>query len=699
MNAKWVLQLWRERWGKGHEGLPDKQYMRGSIYKWVQKVPSSAAWGLPGIAVAILLTSFVFFGFASKMDFSMNGQISFAGLMVLVALALRVFAGSLISLILIFLSALCSAQYLVWRLSETLVFNSDISFGFAFTFFTLELCVIFYFFLGWVNQLFPLVLPVEELLAEPNAVPTVDVFILSSGLTIEQVAASIQASAGLQWPSKKFQIYVIDTAPRAELSELSEQFDAVYLSVYNAETDAKSDPIAAMKRGISASKGDFILVLDRAFPSIDQTSHLDKKLLQSVMAWFLSDSGLALLYAPNHCLAPQLSKDPLLNPYRELRGGALAIIRRSACNTEMRVLWNRSALFVQGETLARIDRADSDGFLFWKRQSAALHRMLRFYKPIALGALLLAPLAFLFGDLRVVAASAEWFAAYALPCVALIGINQARSFNVSRWGGLQELRELCLWVYLPLATAVSLTKTMASHPSEFLKNLSDTDDSWSWVKGCALFTILIGNGFAVIVGVSQLFTADQRSIPWVAGYTVWALFNAILLLCQHAIFQEAQQIKRFTKAQRRLPAMIRLPHGRTMVCETLNFPSQKLVLRTPVVLESEMGSETGLSIFHNNRSYPLTVQVQKTEGLETHVGVSSVEGPEFTAVHDAIFSRGSDWPQWLAPKNADRPLPAWLTKIAASIPVKMLDLSMAFNQYFHKYVNWDLVAQLWAKKK
>jgi cellulose synthase (UDP-forming) len=695
LNAKWVLQLWRERWGKGQEGLPDKQYMRGSVYHWVQKVPSSAAWGLPGIAVAILLTSLVFFGFASKMDFSMNGQISFAGLMVLVALALRVFAGSLISLILICLSALCSAQYLVWRLSETLVFNGDSAFGFAFTFFTLELCVIFYLFLGWVNQLFPLVLPSGELLAEPNAVPTVDVFILSSGLTIEQAASSIQASAGLQWPSKKFQIYVIDTAPRAELSELSDRFDAIYLSLM----DAKSDPIGAMKRGIAASKGDFILVLDQALASSGQTSHLDKTLLQRAMAWFLIDSGLALLYAPNHCLAPQLSKDPLLDPYRELRGSALAIIRRSACNTEMRVLWNRSALFVQGETLARIDRADSDMFLFWKRQSAALHRMLRFYKPIALGALLLAPLAFLFGDLRVIAASAEWFAAYAVPCVALIGINQARSFNASRWGGLQELRELCLWIYLPLATAVSLLKTMASHPSEFVKNLSNSDDAWSWVKGCALFTILICSGFAVIVGVTQLFTADQQSIPWVAGYTVWALFNAALLLCQHAIFQEAQQIKRFTKAHRRLSAMIRLPHGRTMVCETLNFPSQQLVLRTPVVLESEMGSETALLIFHNNRSYPLTVQVQKIEGLETHVAVSSIEGPEFITLHDAIFSRGSDWPQWLAPKNADRPLPAWLTNIAASVPVKMLDLSMALNQYFHKYVNWDLLVQLWAKKK
>jgi cellulose synthase (UDP-forming) len=695
LNAKWVLQLWRERWGKGQESLPDKQYMRGSIYNWVQKVPSSAAWGLPGIGVAILLTSLVFFGFASKMDFSMNGQISFAGLMVLVALALRVFAGSLISLILICLSALCSAQYLVWRLSETLVFNGDSAFGLAFTFFTLELCIIFYFFLGWVNQLFPLVLPFEELLAEPNAVPTVDVFILSSGLTIEQAAASLQASAGLQWPSKKFQIYVIDTAPRAELSELSDRFDAIYLSLMGA----KSDPITAMKRGIAASKGDFILVLDQALASSGQTSQLDKKLLQSAMAWFLSDSGLALLYAPNHCLAPQLSKDPLLDPYRELRGSALAIIRRSACNTEMRVLWNRSALFVQGETPARIDRADSDMFLFWKRQSAALHRMLRFYKPIALGALLLAPLAFLFGNLRVIAASAEWFAAYAIPCVALIGINQARSFNASRWGGLQELRELCLWVYLPLATAVSFLKTLVVHPHEFVKNLSVEDHSWSWVNGCVLFTILICSGFAVIVGLLQLLTADQRSIPWVAGYTVWALFNATLLLCQQAIFQEAQQIKRFTKAHRRLPAMIRLPHGRTMVCETLNFPSKELTLRTPAVLESEMGRETALLIFHNNRSYPLTVQVQKIEGLETHVVVSSIEGPEFTTVHDAIFSRGSDWPQWLAPKNADQPLPAWLTKIAASIPVKMLDLSMALNQYFHKYVNWDLLAQLWAKKK
>jgi cellulose synthase (UDP-forming) len=705
INAKWVLQLWRERWGKGEASLPDKPYLRGSVYEWVQKVPSSSAWAFPGIATLILLISFLFFIFASNMDFSLNGQISFAGLMVVVALALRVFAGSLISLVLIYLSLLCSAQYFVWRIRSTVVFSGDTDFVLAFSFLTTELCVVFYFFLGWVNRLFPLKLAEEMLLAEPTAVPKIDVFVLSAGLTIEQATAALKVCSTLDWPQRKFQVYVMDAKPRPELAEAAELADAIYLSREGSGTD----PIAAMKQGIAVGKGDFIFVVDKGLALAAKhsaTESIDQKILQRVMAWFLSDSGLALLYTPNHCLAPQLSSDSLLQAHRDLASCSMAVIRRSACHTEMRELWNRSALLVPGETHHRIDRADSDGFLFWKRKSAALHAMLRFYKPLATLAFLMSPALFVLADVRLINASPDWFGAQGSACVVLIGINQSRSFNANRWGGLQELRELLLAIYMPFATSVSFLKTLVSHPAEFFRNLSALRGIGSFlslIEGVALLSFLGLNVLTVFIGTYRLLSADAQSIYWIAGFASWALINVVLLLSRHAVLQEAQQIKRFAIKQMTLPAMIKLPHGRTMVCETVNFPCADLVLLTPARCDVTTGMMTNLSIFHNNRSYPLTVQVRKIEGLETHVCVSDVEGPEFRNVRDAVLSRGSDWPHWLPPKDADRPFPAWLTKIIASLPVKMLDLSMNINlflqRHFYKYLSWSVFAQLWAKKK
>ena len=62
-------------------------------------------------------------------------------------------------------------------------------------------------------------------------------------------------------------------------------------------------------------------------------------------------------------------------------------------------------------------------------------------------------------------------------------------------------------------------------------------------------------------------------------------------------------------------------------------------------------------------------------------------------LREAVFTRGRDWPLWLPGRDADQPLPAWLTKLLMVVPVKALD----FATHFTQYLSWTTLARLWSK--
>jgi cellulose synthase (UDP-forming) len=140
--------------------------------------------------------------------------------------------------------------------------------------------------------------------------------------------------------------------------------------------------------------------------------------------------------------------------------------------------------------------------------------------------------------------------------------------------------------------------------------------------------------------------------------------------------------------------MIRLPFGRTLTCRTLNFPAAELGLVTPVPFEPQAEEEMKLLIFHNSQAFTLTVQSLRTEGLTTYVRVLAGQSAELNRLKDAVFARARDWPLWLPDRDADHPLPAWLSKLLAAIPVKLLDLSVQLTQY----LRLDTLKKLWKKK-
>lgn len=703
MNAKLVLQLWRERWGKGREGMPNKSYVRGSVFKWVEKIPDASAWSTPGLSLCILGAGILFFLLSISIEFSLNGQITFAGLMVIAALFLRRYDGALITLTLICLSMLCSAQYFVWRFSTTLVAQAEAAYFVSFSLCAIELSVVTYLLLGWVGRLWPIEQSEAEIFAEASDLPSVDVFLLAAEIDSDTVIQSALASAQMTWPAKKIKLYVIDSEPRPALEMRLARLGAAYLSQTRTGHEFENKT-STIQRGMDQSSGDFVLVLEKhSLPS--------KNFLARVFAWFESDVGLSLLYTSDHGLAPKLSNKLGQDQARVFPGLCFAMIRRGTWQNELKSMWNRSALVVgrsepgtedsptpqtsEALRMIRINRADSSSLLSCKHKVSQVYSMLHFYRPLAYLACLLAPLAFLLQGVVLVSATIDWFACFALPALILIGVVQSRDTQIGRWAEWREVKELCLSAYMVLATSVSYLQTVLFRPQLILARWRSQLSLAAWVYGLVISLLLILNLYGAVIGIARAYEPEQVNSQWIVSYAVWALVNVLLLLSRQAILQESAQIKAFSKRQQTLAAMIRLPFGRTLACQTLNFPATELGLQTPVPFNSSTKQELSVLIFHNNQATALTVQTLRTEGLTTYVRLVDGQGAELNQLKDAVFSRGKDWPKWLPDREADHPLPAWLSRPLAAIPIKLLEFSMNLS----KYLRLDSLTQLWKRKK
>lgn len=705
MNAKLVLQLWRERWGKGRDSLPNKSFVRGRVFKWAENIPNASAWSTPGLSIGVLIASLLFFLLSINIEFTLNGQITFAGLMVITALFLRRYDGSLITLTLICLSVLCSAQYFVWRFSQTLVVRSDATFFVPFALCIIELCVAFYLLLGWLKRLWPIEQEEMELFSIEHDAAYVDVVLVVSGMSHDEVVNSLRHCREIDWAARKLKLFVIDNEPRPDLEPSIAQFSAVNL----IPKEAIAEDSSMIERVLVKSSGDFLMVIDAPFEA-------KSDFLERVMGWFDNDMGLAMLYSAQHFMAPKLSD--MLGPgisniaaSKDAAKDSFAILRRSAWQNEWPLMFKRSALMLtRAEPLPqdlfsthshsparfiRIDRADSKAWLTWKQRVVRLHELLQFYGPLAYLFVLLTPLAFLLKGMTLVKAKPELFACYALPALLLMGTLQARKTQEGRWTEFREIKEMLLSSYMLFATARSYLSTALTRPQLIIARWFSELSLSQWTLGLVLTLLLLLNISAVAVGVFMIFNevTGEKKI-WTAAYMLWALVNALLLLARQAIFQESCQIKWFAEKTQKLSAMIRLPFGRTLACETVNFPAKELGLSTPVALASARDEYLSMSIFHNNQAFNLTVQAIRTEGSTTFVRLGAHQQAELYKLKEAVFARGKDWPKWLPPREADHPLPVWLSSFLAAIPIKLLDASMNIT----KYLRLDVLVQMWKNR-
>ena len=731
MNPRLMLSLWRERWGKAAGVTFKVPYVRGKVNQWTQWLPHSAAWSVTGVSAFALLAGMSLMGLITSISLSFNSQIVFSGLFVCIAVYIRRYAGTLITLVLIGMAIIASTRYLYWRFDATLVRDFSIDFIFGFYLFVAECYLALLVSLGLIQSVWPLKRARAALPREQDEWPTVDVFILCYDQPYTAIKLTSIAAYKLDWPKKKIAIYLIDGGQRDDLRALAGSFGAHYLP----HLDESGTHIDFIKLALPSTKGDLIAVFESGQAP-------DKSFLQSTVGWFLLDKKLGMVQPPHHFLALAPTKHDLEAFNQTVFVENCALLRRSVVleigldGTEVReqshlalklqdagygcayicfdvherlINENKNAATESKLSpvpqIVLLEHPFFGRTLLWKQRISSLHKILQFYYFVPRLFFFTAPVVYLFGYTRIIQTAPELLAAYAVPHFLHAHIARSRTSENDRFTLVADVRETLLAWYILLPTTWTLLRTefsqccglLTAYESDKIQK-SDPLKLPASIPLLPYLFILSLNLAGFFGGIFQLLfsTASQHELTIL--YLLWATYNLTLLAAMLAVAEEAKQVRNHTRLRLQMPAMIKLPSGRTVSCATENFPESVLSLSLPMPVAVEEGSLVSISIFHGHRELVFPAMVVLRQGLTLRVTIADSSLNDFRTFATAAFSRGPEWPKWLPGRDADRPFPKWVTDALVAVPITIIDFITNISKHLH-WTQLGIWIELWKQKK
>lgn len=726
MSPELLLSLWRERWAKADAHALQRPYARGKFGDWIRRFARLSVWSLPGLSGVVGLLFVLLLASLLLVRFDENGQIAFSAFLMLSALFLRRYGGTLTTLTLMALALLVSCRYLHWRFSATLGPEFNLAFILGFGLCVAELHLFILTALGFIQAVWPLRRAQTPLPDDSTEWPTVDVFIPCVGQEIDAITSTTVAAMAMDWPHKKIKIFLIDSEHRNPVQMIAESLGATYLCLPAASPETQAVP-GVSNAVLTQTGGKLIAILECGKPP-------SKAILGKTVGWFVSDKNLGLLTTPYHFLLPAPSKSALEVCGLVTRDSSFALIRRamlkeavdaqiqpSNAQTHLALAFQSLghdsaylALATQtppaaesaADGLALKAQSDFDGYrvdgpfrarlLGLRLLLSSLSERLQFYESIPRLAFLLAPLPFLVAGVPIIQASPELLLAFALPHlfhnhVAKARLNGKLRFTV--WRGIHEAALAC---YLLLPTAKTLVKTeIAQLCGIFRRRGAEKKPHFDWLHSTPFVIVLTLNvlGFGVgLIRFTALVGADRKMALL---YLLWCAYNLLLLAAIAAVAEEARQIRHHRRLQVHHPAMVRLPLGGTLRGVTDNFPEPLLNLSVPTSVAVPLAAEVRISIFCGEHEFAFPARVESISSGSMAVRIAQEAQADYLALGQAARSRGDNWPKWLPGRDADRPFPPWLTKALTAIPISVFD----FAKNSTKFLRLNNLTHLWKKKK
>lgn len=726
MNPALLLSLWRERWAKAHAHAQQRPYAHGKFGEWIHRFARLSVWSLPGLSSVVGLLFVLLLVPLLLVRFDENGQIAFSAFLMLAALLLRRYGGTLTTLTLMALALLVSCRYLYWRFSATLEPELNLAFILGFGLCVAELHLFILTALGFIQAVWPLRRAQTPLPDDSTEWPTVDVFIPCVGQEIDAITSTTMAAMVMDWPDTKIKIFLIDSEHRNPVQVIAGFLGVTYLALPVASPETQAVP-GVSNAVLTHTSGELIAILECGKPP-------SNAILGKTVGWFVSDKSLGLLTTPYHFVFPSPSKRALEVCGLVNRDSSFALIRRSMLKEAVGAQIQQSsaqthlALAFQSlghgsaylelatqappaakpaaDGLAIEAQSDFDGYrvdspfrarlLGLRLLLSSLGDRLQFYESIPRLAFLLAPLPFLVAGVPIIQASPELLLAFALPHLfhnhaAKARLNGKLRFTV--WRGIHEAALAC---YLLLPTAKTLVKTeIAQLRSLFRRGGAEKKPHFDWLKSTPFIIVLTLNvlGFGVgLVRFTGLVGADRKMAVL---YLLWCAYNLLLLAAIAAVAEEARQIRHHRRLQMHLPAMIRLPSGWTLRGVTDNFPEPLLNLSVPTSLAVPLAAEVRISIFCGEHEFAFPARVESISSSGMAVRIAQEAQADYLALGQAARSRGYNWPKWLPDRDADRPFHPWLTKALTAKSTTVFDLAKKLT----KYLRLNNLTHLWKKKK
>ncbi|MGP8306561.1 UDP-forming cellulose synthase catalytic subunit [Vibrio sp. YIC-376] len=627
------------------------------------------------------------------------------------AMMVRRMPGRFPTLLLIILSVTASCRYLWWRYSSTLNWDDSLSLFLGCVLLLAETYSWIVLMLGYFQTSWPLNRKPESLPEDQSVWPTVDLFIPTYNEDLDVVKATVYASMGVDWPSNKINIYILDDGKRDSFRDFADSVGVNYIRRPTNEHAKAGNINYALKQ----SHGEFVAIFD--------CDHIPTRVFfQLTMGMFLKDPKLALIQTPHHFFSPDPFERNLSNfrnvpnegnlfygliqdgndlwdatffcgscavlrrePLEEIGGIAVETVTEDA-HTSLRMhrLGYRSAYLKQPisaglatETLSahvgqrirwargmaqifRVDNPLTGKGLKLAQRLCYLNAMLHFLSGIPRIVFLLAPLAFLLLHSYVIYAPAIAIALYVLPHMVHASMTNSRmqgDYRYSFWG---EVYETVLAWYIARPTTVAL---FAPHKGQFnvtAKGGLVEKSHYDWVISRPYLIMVALNIIGLVAGFYRLATGPQDEISTVIVNILWTIYNLLILGAAVAVAVEAKQIRKAHRVEVTIDAAVRFPSGHLIQAQMKDFSLGGMRVEIDGleadVSQHLLGQKIDIVLNRGNEefAFPVTVAYAKNGifGLQLHQ-LSNSQQIQYV---QCTFARADTWAKWQQSYQSDKPL-------------------------------------------
>lgn len=203
-----------------------------------------------------------------------------------------------------------NARYLVWRTTETLVYDGPADFVGMGLLYAAELYAIALHLLGVFTNIWPLDNKIVPLPEETDTYPTVDILLPTYNEDPEIVRITALAAKGIDYPPDRVRIHILDdggtVAKRNDPKSSAHAWDRHYtlrriarelgVNYLTRERNVKAKA-GNLNHALGHTSADLVLILD-----CDHVPTRD--ILRNTVGWFLRDEKLAFVQTPHFFINP-----------------------------------------------------------------------------------------------------------------------------------------------------------------------------------------------------------------------------------------------------------------------------------------------------------------------------------------------------------------------------------------------------------
>lgn len=213
-------------------------------------------------------------------------------------------------IIFILIASFISIRYMVWRTSETLVYDGVLDLIGMALLYMAELYAMTLHLLGVFANVWPLETKIIPLPEDTSLYPSVDIFIPTYNEDVDMVKITTIATLNIDYPRELLNVYILDDGATVSKRDCSKSMSIAWERHYELRRVARELGVSYLTRqenghakagnlnhALAHTRGDLVLILD-----CDHVPTRD--FLKNTVGWFLKDEKLAFVQTPHFFMNP-----------------------------------------------------------------------------------------------------------------------------------------------------------------------------------------------------------------------------------------------------------------------------------------------------------------------------------------------------------------------------------------------------------